>query len=987
MFMKKLLLILLGSIFVSTVSAQQNKHQFDGEYTGENLNQIAFPMGGIGSGMITLDGTGSISHFSIKNRPDLDNEPYTFAAIMAKGDRNTAKVLQTLVPMWKTYNRPNAGEGGQDHPYGLPRFRNGTFQSEFPFATLKLEDDSFPAECSVTGWSPFIPNDADNSSLPVAVLEYKFKNTTGADEEYVFSWHSRNVVQGGGVNKIMPAENGFTCATVSSDKNSPENTWFTASVDDNNAVVDYVWFRGGWFDGTTLTWKNIVSGNMPHNPPIEKDSPGASIYVPFKLKPGEEKSIRLTLSWYSPNTNMKAGVPTNYIPTKNAVKELSGQGRITRKAGNRMYNSFGDHADSNVGELKSKTFQLEKDYVKLLVGGGLNGCGVELVVDGKTIYSVHGKNKEHLEPVLWDVKKYKGEKAHILAYDHNDGPWGHILMDQIIQTDNAEEDLYNISSSAIVIEDFEDEQNDWEFINILPDEKNEGEEFYKPWYAGKFKSIDEVNNYLTDNIDELYEKTKTFSKAFYSCTLPDVVIEAVAANLSILKSPTVLRQADGTFWAWEGSGDNRGLGETCTHVWNYAQAVPHLFPELERTLRETEFFVNQNEAGHQNFRTALPAKHAMHKFHAAADGQLGGIMKVYREWRISGNTEWMKKLYPKVKESIDYCIEEWDPRHKGVVEEPHHNTYDIEFWGADGMITSFYLGALNAFVKMSDELDEPFSDYQKLLAKGKKYLETKLFNGEYFYQDIEWKGLNAPDPVEFSKGAWNADYSPEAIELLKKEGPKYQYGTGCLSDGVLGMWMSDVCSLNEVVDEKRVKSHLNSVYKYNFKTNLMAHANAQRPNYFRGDEGGTLLCTWPRGEEPTLPLVYANEVWTGIEYQVASHLIMHGEVEKGLNMVKETRKRYNGHNRNPYDEIEWGHWYARAMSSYSLLQALTGVRYDAVTKTLYIDSKIGNDFTSFLSVDGGFGNVGLKNGKPFIDFKSGSIDVKKVIVSGNVMKL
>jgi hypothetical protein len=124
----------------------------------------------------------------------------------------------------------------------------------------------------------------------------------------------------------------------------------------------------------------------------------------------------------------------------------------------------------------------------------------------------------------------------------------------------------------------------------------------------------------------------------------------VAANLTILKSPTVLRQKDGKLWAWEGCHDLGGCCHgSCTHVWNYAQAIPHLFPALERSLRETEFTDNQNEEGHQTFRATLPIRKNEHGFHAAADGQLGGIMKIHRDWKISGDNEWLGKLWPKVK--------------------------------------------------------------------------------------------------------------------------------------------------------------------------------------------------------------------------------------------------------------------------------------------------------------------------------------------------
>ena len=212
------------------------------------------------------------------------------------------------------------------------------------------------------------------------------------------------------------------------------------------------------------------------------------------------------------------------------------------------------------------------------------------------------------------------------------------------------------------------------------------------------------------------------------------------------------------------------------------------------------------------FRVNLPIRPTRHNFHSAADGQLGGIMKVYREWRISGENEFLISMYPKVKKSLDYCISTWDPRRVGSIEEPHHNTYDIEFWGPDGMHNSFYYGALSAFIRMSEFLDKDVTEYKKLLKKGRKFTETGLFNGEYFIQKIEWRGLNAKDPTVAQ--SFHSSYSPEAKEILEKEGPKYQYGNGCLSDGVLGSWLSRMCGMEETLNTEKVKSHLLSVHRY-----------------------------------------------------------------------------------------------------------------------------------------------------------------------------
>jgi uncharacterized protein (DUF608 family) len=506
-------------------------------------------------------------------------------------------------------------------------------------------------------------------------------------------------------------------------------------------------------------------------------------------------------------------------------------------------------------------------------------------------------------------------------------------------------------------------------------------DFYQPWYAAQFPGIDEIISLWTKENARLREATARFTGAFYDSTLPGEVLDAVASNLTILKTPTVLREKSGKLWAWEGTGDETGsCYGTCTHVWNYAQALPHLFPSMERGFREAEFLISQDEKGHQQFRTSLPLAAPEHGFHAAADGQLGGILKIFRDWRISGDTEWLRGFWPRVRKSLDYCIETWDPAHGGLLVEPHHNTYDIEFWGADGMCSSFYLTALDAAVRMGRTLGEDVSFYEKLMSTGKKRLENELFNGEYFIQKIQWKGLRV-DPLGTAKAGMQLTYSKEAVALMETEGPKYQYGNGCLSDGIFGEWMAWTAGLDPVVTREKIESHVLAVYRHNFKRDLSKHANPQRPAYAFNHEGGLLLCSWPRGQALSLPFVYSDEVWTGIEYHIASHLISFGHVAEGLEIVRACRDRYDGRIRNPFGEIECGHWYARAMSSYALLQAFTGARYDAVEKKLYLAPCQPGDFRSFLAFDGGYGTVGLRDGQPFFEIWSGSAEVREIIVA------
>ena len=160
--------------------------------------------------------------------------------------------------------------------------------------------------------------------------------------------------------------------------------------------------------------------------------------------------------------------------------------------------------------------------------------------------------------------------------------------------------------------------------------------------------------------------------------------------------------------------------------------------------------------------------------------------------------------------------------------------------------------------------------------------------------------------------------------------PKYQYGTGCLADQLLGQYLAHVTGLGYVLDSSHVKRAMHSIFKNNFKPSMVSWANVQR-TYAVNDEAGLVLCTWPRGDRPSLPFPYCDEVWTGFEYQVAASLIYNDLVDEGLKVVKAARDRYNGLHRNPWDEEECGHHYARAMSSWALLLALSGFHYDGVT--------------------------------------------------------
>jgi hypothetical protein len=444
-----------------------------------------------------------------------------------------------------------------------------------------------------------------------------------------------------------------------------------------------------------------------------------------------------------------------------------------------------------------------------------------------------------------------------------------------------------------------------------------------------------------------------------------------------------MRQANGNVWGWEGCFCSSGCCHgSCTHVWNYAQAMPHLFPALERTLREQELERSMDERGHVGFRAALPDGPVKHDWHAAADGQLGGIMKVWREWQIGGDRAWLERLYPLARRSLDFCIGQWDPRQRGALSEPHHNTYDIEFWGPDGMCGSIYVGALSAAADMACALGENADQrrYSVLAAKAARFMERKLFNGDYFFQRVTYRGLKDTSFLKQIAGTG----AGEVMRVLRREGPKYQYGTGCLADGVIGAWMAAIYGVETPLDRAKVRKNLAAIFRHNFRADLSEHANCQRPGYAIGHEPGLVLCTWPRGGKPTLPFPYSDEVWTGLEYHVASHCIAEGLVDEGLAIVAAARSRYDGRVRNPFDEYECGSYYARAMSSYALLGALSGFRYSAVDQTLRFGPKLAQrPFRTFFSTASGWGTVTLTKTAISVEVSEGELAIDRLILEKN----
>ena len=474
-------------------------------------------------------------------------------------------------------------------------------------------------------------------------------------------------------------------------------------------------------------------------------------------------------------------------------------------------------------------------------------------------------------------------------------------------------------------------------------------------YATRFADAVAVAEYLVRHGERLEVETRRFADALFSSTLPAAVLDAVSSQISILKTNTCLRLTDGTFYGWEGTYGQEGSCEgSCTHVWNYAQALPFLFPTLERSMRAADYAYNQQPDGHMTFRLPLPlGTQAEPKFFAAADGQLGGLLKLYRDWQLCGNDDWLRRLWPRARQALEYAWKEWDRDQDGVLEGIQHNTYDIEFFGPNSMLTSFYLGALRAAEAIARHLgeNENADRYRVLFEQGRARVDGELFNGEYYVQQVCPPGsVTATFDASVSMGGFDPDPLLPAY-------PRYQYGEGCLSDQLIGQWLARLVGLGDLLDPAHVRSALDAVFQHNWKPDMLHHANAQRV-YAVNDEAGLIIATWPRGGRPGLPFVYADEVWSGIEYQVASHLIYEGRLLEGLAIVRGTRDRYTGVRRNPWNELECGHHYARSMAAYALLLALSDFQYSAVAQSLHFSPRVYADqFACFFSVEGAWGRV------------------------------
>lgn len=922
-------------------------------YKGKALANIGMPIGGIGCGQVYLGGDGRLWHWDVFNQ-------------LGEGDmggiRDGAHYAKPMEPQspfqMGFYLARRTPQGYLMNFLDSRGYPDAEFEGRYPMASVRYGEYADVA-VRLEAYSPFIPLNEDDSGLPVAVLTYTLESRVDVEVEIV-GWM--------------------------------ENPACLYSRNRREVSLSTEGFREG---GLTM-FEHRAADRLP--------AQAARADIVFE---DFEKSTYA--GWTSEGDAFGDG-PIEIAKIPAYQGNVKGKGKRVVNSHNTRQGEDVAGGDAHVGKLVSPAFKIERRYIALLVGGG-NHPGqtcVNLVLDGKVVRTTEGRGSNEMRAVTWDVRDWEGRTTHIEIVDQVKGAWGNIGVDQIVFSDTVpheaaraeDEGDYGTAGIGVLGAGNLGAQNNswsdfrkmalngleaecvgrrlalkpgkpqtvtflvpWHFPN--PNRKSlsflQGHETFKRYYAKRFRSARDVAGYVAKNFRRLDGTTRLWTETWYDSTLPYWFLDRTMANTSTLSTSTVYRFDDGRFYGWEGIYCCAG---TCTHVWQYAQAVGRLFPALERDTRKR---VDYGIAYHDNGALGHRAEAWQDP---ATDGQCGTILRVYREHLMTKDSTWLRSIWPRVKKSIEFMIAQ-DPNLDGILEGPQFNTLDATWYGKIAWISSLYVAALRAGEAMARSMGDV--RFEELCAKiaegGKHYIAHQLFNDEYFIQK--------PDPK-----------FPKAINT----------NDGCHIDQVFGQSWAFQVGLPRVLDESRTKVALKSLFRYNFAPDVGKYRSAMKAIkggrwYAMPGEPGLLMCTWPRGGAEKAPgegqadwaVGYFNECMTGFEHQVAAHMLYEGMVQEALIVEKTIHERYDGKKRNPYNEIECSDHYARAMASYGVFLAAGGFEYDGPNETLGIAPKMpGSTFKSAYTSAESWGGIELvrapKRQVCRISVKYGTFRIRKLVL-------
>jgi len=776
-------------------------------YDADHLLNIALPLGGIGTGTVSLGGRGELRDWEIMNVPGkgystvVKGNDAPFFAIYTRDEQGETKTKALLGPLYDSEYQDKEGRSVNNH--GLPKFRNASFSSTYPFGLVKLWDEYMPVKVRLLGFNPLIPGDADDSGIPIAILQYEVENLSEGDLTVAIAGSIRNFIGKDGRELQIDWKGDQVPLGASDNRN----------VYRENSSVQGIYMHSKGVDKSHPAW-----GTMALTTPIEEQS---------------ELSYR-----------------TSSIPNSWSHALLD----------------FWDDFSAD-GVLTEKSERADEDPMASLA------VGKKLHAGEKRVFTFY---------LTWHFP--------------NRQTWGGWSSTASTRVGN--------------------------------------------YYTTRYEDAWDVIEIEASQIPGLTTKTLSFVNAMMQSSYPDVVKEAALFNLSTLRSQTVFRTEDGRMFGWEGVMDRFGsCYGSCTHVWNYETATAFLFNDLAMSMREVEFAHATHETGLMSFRVNLPLEHARNSPIAAADGQMGTIMKFYREWQLSGDQAFLEQHWEKVKSALAFAWIKggWDADQDGMMEGVQHNTMDIEYFGPNPQMQFWYLGALRAAEKMALAMDDlSFAgNCRKLYIQGSELTDSLIFNGEYYFQKLV--------PVKSKNDI--------ALGLTANMGsknlqdPDYQLMNGCLVDQLVGQYMAHVLDLGYLADSAHIRSSYQSILAYNHREDMSDHFNNMR-SYAMGNEKALLMASWPHGGRPEIPFPYWSEVMTGFEYAAGIGMLYEGMEEEGLEVMRNIRERYDGSKRNPYDEAECGHHYARAMASWSSVLAMSGFHYSGVDKYIRFTERPGRYFWS-----------------------------------------
>ncbi len=882
------------------------------------LRYIGMPIGGIGCGQLYLGGEGKLWCWQIfKPNYSTDYASVTTGAHYAKPMEPVSTVDQGFALMISAEGKKVFREldrGG---------FSEISFRGEYPVARIQYRDPALPVSVDLEAYSPFIPLDPESSSLPATVMQFTFKNTSAYKIEVEIAGWLQNAV---------------------------------CPFDDQPAL--------GIRRNRISRRDRALLLECSAEPPPARGRRERRPDITFESF--ERESYE---GWTSEGTAFGVGpVEKNKIPRYQG--DVGGQGKRVVNSHNVRQGENVSQGDAHVGTLTSKAFTIERDFIAFSIGGG-NHAGktcLNLIVDGVVVATATGQNDNRMRRDCFDVSGWLGKIAKLQIVDQERGGWGNIGVDEIVFTDEVPsgkrlDHLPGFGSLSLAM--LGNQRGDAGVAAVgtpvtaetvfsalhdrnpapsvttrfgqklvgalgrrvaLKPNENATVTFLLTWYFpsyalatgemaaipeiaklrrryGKhFSSAGDVASHVTRHFDSLSAQTRLWNQTWYDSTLPYWFLDRTFVTIDTLATTTCHWFDNGRFYGWEGVDCCPG---TCQHVWQYAQSMGRIFPQLERDLRErVDFGLAWHEDGAMDYR-AENGKNVAH------DGFAGTLLRVYREHQTSWDSGFLRRVWPRVRKSIEFLIAQ-DKDDNGIIEGEQYNTLDAAWYGPMAWISSLYLAALAAGRSMALEMadEEMAKRCSRILDAGRANLVKQLFNGEYF--------IHKPDPAH-----------PEAINTNE----------GCHIDQVFGQSYAWQLGLERVVPEKECVSALRALWRYNFTPDIGPYrknfkAITSGRWYAMPGEGGLLMCTWPKGGGEKAPgrgdptfVGYFNECMTGFEYQVAAHLMWEGFILESLAVTRTIHDRYNASKRNPYNEVECSDHYSRAMMSYGVFLAACGYEY------------------------------------------------------------